>query len=187
MISSTTYLHCFAICALADTKNLTEQTHTGSALSERLHQTSPRGPFQLQLLYDSVNKVQSTMFPSPFVLKRQREDFSSIAQKWSICLSDQLLWIAVGQNSWSGGSKRSKRQARNCWILETEELKESKTKQVFKYKVNWFQISAETFLLQEPKERRFFSHSATCREQQTRGRVGRGRKTQLNMWQIFWL
>lgn len=136
VISTTMYLHCFAICALADTQNLTEQTHTGSALSERLDQTSPRGPFQLPVLYDSVKRLQSTIFLSLFVLKGQREGFSSIPQKWRICLSDQVLWIAVGQNSWSEGSKMSERKARNCWILETEELKESKTKQVFRYKVN---------------------------------------------------
>lgn len=66
------------------------------------------------------------MFPSLFVLKRQRENFSSITQHLSICLSDQLFWIAVGQNGLSEGGERSKRQARDCWILETEELKETK-------------------------------------------------------------
>lgn len=46
------------ISVLADTQNSTEQTHTSSALSERWEQTCPRGPVQLKLLYDSVNKVE---------------------------------------------------------------------------------------------------------------------------------
>lgn len=59
------------ISVLADTQNSTEQTHTGSALSNRLDQTSPRGLFQLRLLYDSVNKAEFKVlcFPVPLFQK----------------------------------------------------------------------------------------------------------------------
>lgn len=56
------------IPVLADTQNSTEQTHTGSALSERLAQTCPRGPCQLKLLYDSVNRVELKVLCFPAFL-----------------------------------------------------------------------------------------------------------------------
>ena len=60
------------ISVLADTQNSTGQTYTSSALSGRLDQTGPRGPFQLQLLYDSVNKAEFKAPWFPVCFKRAK-------------------------------------------------------------------------------------------------------------------
>lgn len=106
---------------LADNQNSREQTCTGPALSERLDQTSPRGPFQLKLLYDSVKSSKYYVSQSLCFKKTKRKFLLHTPEVKYLpfrptvldrCCTEWLVW----------GQREVKEASLGCWILETFEF-----------------------------------------------------------------